>query len=62
MYYEEEIMCPHNEFDIVYYHQGIVIRKCKSCGQIEVDTEWWVDIDTLAEALREADNVSDDQQ
>jgi hypothetical protein len=45
-------MCPHTDFDIIYYKDGILIRRCKDCGEIEMCTEWiWCDIPSVMVAL-----------
>lgn len=35
-------MCPHNDFKIVYYVDGVMLRQCKHCEQIEIhlDRDW----------------------
>jgi hypothetical protein len=43
--------CPHDEFIIVCYRDGILIRKCKHCNQGEVRTEGWVDYQTVIDVL-----------
>jgi hypothetical protein len=35
-------MCPHDKFDILFYGDGVLVRKCRNCGQVEVKTERWV--------------------
>jgi hypothetical protein len=37
-------MCSHDEFDILFYHNGVMIRKCKHCGEIEMNTEHWISV------------------
>ena len=32
-------MCEHNKFEVLYFQDGIIIRRCMSCGEIEVKTE-----------------------
>jgi len=47
-------MCPHNEFVIVYYKNGIMVRRCTHCGTLEIRSDWdWTGIDDLLEAIRE---------
>lgn len=46
------MMCEHRHFDIVYYKDGILMRKCQSCGQVEVHIDWdWCDIDDIEDAI-----------
>jgi hypothetical protein len=37
-------MCPHDEFEILYYLDRILIRRCKRCGavQINLHTSRWM--------------------
>jgi hypothetical protein len=49
-------MCPHCEFDILYYQEGILIRKCRSCGELEIKTEYWAKIEDIRKAIREANS------
>ena len=44
-------MCRHDEFDVLYYKHGVMIRKCVHCGQVEVQTEYWTDISHVQEAV-----------
>jgi len=43
-------MCQHNEFKILYYKDGFIIRECIHCKQIEVKTEGWVTPGILQQA------------
>ena len=35
-------MCQHDDFEIIYYNDGIMLRLCRYCGQVEmhVEREW----------------------
>lgn len=45
-------MCPHNDFEIIYYKDGVLLRRCKDCGQVEMRTDWiWCDIASIRAAL-----------
>ena len=46
-----EGMCPHDDFDILYYKDGVMIRRCKDCRQIEVYLEFWADAQNLHKNL-----------
>jgi hypothetical protein len=54
-------MCPHSRFEIVYYSDGIIIRKCRDCGEIEVNLERWTGAEelyqVLGDELSEGDSV-----
>lgn len=45
-------MCPHDCFEILSYRKGILVRRCKSCMQIEVMTEHWADAQTIVGDLQ----------
>lgn len=45
-------MCPHDDFEILYYYHGILIRKCKSCKQVEVILEYHTDINELRNVIK----------
>ncbi len=45
-------MCPHNDFEIIYYEDGVMLRRCKHCRQVELHLEWvWANIDAVKAAL-----------
>lgn len=45
-------MCEHDDFDILYYKQGVMIRQCKQCKQIEINFDWsWIPLYSLKEAV-----------
>lgn len=45
-------MCPHNNFDIIYYKDGVLMRRCKDCQQVDLRTDWiWCDAESLRAAL-----------
>jgi len=44
-------MCKHKEFTFSY-NNGIMIRKCKECQQVEIKIEDWVDIKELFTFLK----------
>lgn len=45
-------MCPHDEFKIVYYKDGIMLRQCSHCGGVEVRLDYiWEDAARVATAL-----------
>lgn len=48
-------MCPHDDFDIVYYEKGFMIRKCKVCGQLEMKSEYWVNKNDFIRHLQDAE-------
>lgn len=53
-------MCPHSEFDIIYYKGGVLLRRCKSCGQVEMRTDWiWCDIPSVVAALATVEPMSE---
>jgi len=48
----EREMCPHNDFAIIYYKGGVMLRRCKDCQQVELHLEWvWADLDDVEAAL-----------
>jgi hypothetical protein len=36
-------MCPHDKFDVLYYRDDIMIRRCNYCERIEIRVESWAD-------------------
>ena len=50
-------MCQHNDFDVLYYKNGILIRKCKHCGEIEAKFEHWQSIEEVRTCLEAMTNV-----
>jgi len=47
-------MCPHNDFEIIYYEDYIMVRKCKGCGAIEVRSELrWHDVREMLDVLKD---------
>ena len=34
-------MCPHEEFEVIYYDGSIMIRRCKKCRVIDFRCEYW---------------------
>ena len=38
-------MCSHNRFKLLYYEDGIMIRECIDCRQLEIKTEYWLDLE-----------------
>jgi len=53
---KEVSVCPHDDFDILYEDEfyEIVVRKCKDCGQIEVNAEW-ADVEWLRSIIADID-------
>ena len=47
----ESCECTHNEFDVVYYKDNVMIRKCKSCGEVDLKTDSWADCKYVMNAL-----------
>jgi len=52
------IMCKHKEFSFSY-NNGIMVRKCKECSQVEIKIEDWVDIKELFTFLKEVVNTKE---
>jgi len=49
---EQGRMCPHNDFEIIYYRDGVMLRRCKDCRKIELHLEWiWAGIDEIKMAI-----------
>ena len=46
-------MCPHNDWDIIHYEYDILVRRCKGCGEIEVSTLGWANIQCLQKVVYE---------
>ena len=46
---QELNMCPHDSFIVLLYHSGVLIRKCKNCGEIEIKIEGWLSIEKASE-------------
>jgi hypothetical protein len=44
-------MCPHDDFEILKYFDGMMARQCKRCKQVEIQTEYWINIDALSAFL-----------
>lgn len=35
-------MCRHDRFEMLRYEDGIMIRRCLDCGEVELMTEKWI--------------------
>jgi hypothetical protein len=44
-------MCEHNDFEILYYKDGIMVRRCRSCRLVEINVDYWVEFERIKEAL-----------
>ena len=45
-------MCPHDDFVIIYYKDGVMLRSCKHCQQVEIHLEWvWANVNEMEAAL-----------
>ena len=45
-------MCQHNDFEIIYYKDYIMVRKCKGCSAIEIRSELeWHDVKDMLKAI-----------
>lgn len=45
-------MCEHTDFEIIYYQDGVLLRRCKECGLVELRTDWiWCDVEAIQAAL-----------
>ena len=45
-------MCSHNAFKIVYYVDGVMLRQCENCGEIEMRLDWtWCGLGAIQNAL-----------
>ena len=45
-------MCPHDTFKIIYYDDGVMLRRCENCGQIDLRLDWqWQSLETVQKAL-----------
>ena len=50
-------MCPHDDFEIIYYKNEITIRRCSDCGLFEIRIEKWTDIGTIVEPLKKVASI-----
>lgn len=45
-------MCPHNDFEIIYYKDGVMLRRCRNCQKVELHLEWiWAGVNEVKAAL-----------
>ena len=51
-------MCPHNDFDYMECKDGLILRRCKDCGIVEVqyvDDDHWVHLVRLYQNQRKGE-------
>lgn len=45
-------MCAHKDFDVIYYVEGVMLRRCKDCQKVEMHVDWdWSDLEEIKAAL-----------
>ena len=40
-------MCPHTDFEILYYNGSIMVRRCRRCKSIDFRCEYWETPETV---------------
>jgi len=45
-------MCEHDDFEIIYYRNGVMIRLCRKCDAAEMNIDRpWINIETVRKAI-----------
>jgi len=47
-------MCSHNEFETLYWKDGVHVRRCLKCHAIELKTATWCDVSEVYTSIDEA--------
>jgi len=45
-------VCPHDEFDIIYYENNVLVRRCKLCGEVEVKFDYWTRLENIRAMMK----------